>query len=97
MIHIMILGEWHVHDTLSSYRNITILTSSNKITAFSIHSYVKDNIEFKQEAEGALSHSPEKHVWIVHLHKSKKYIDTKQSNKRNNQNSKFQKQDYNMK
>jgi len=64
----MILGEWHVHGTLSSYRNITILTS-NKITAFSIHSYVTANSEIKQEAEGALSHSPEKHVWIVHLHK----------------------------
>jgi len=28
---------------------------------------------------------------------SKKYIDTKQSNKRNNQNSKDKRQDYNMK
>jgi len=31
------------------------------------------------------------------LEESKKYIDTKQSNKRNNQNSKDKRQDYNMK
>jgi len=31
------------------------------------------------------------------IHQSKKYIDTKQSNKRNIQNSKVKRQDYNMK
>jgi len=31
------------------------------------------------------------------MYKSKKYIDTKQSNKKNNQNSKDKRQDYNRK
>jgi len=34
---------------------------------------------------------------LLFIYKSKKYINTKQSNKRNNQNSKDKRQDYNMK